>query len=312
LLFLAVMKVAVLVNAHAGSIGTEKFEEKRAAIETAIAEAGLEATIYACEPAALEKTARRAAASGIDAVIAAGGDGTISAVAAALVGGSTPLAVLPLGTRNHFAKDLGVPLDLNEAARALAGGEVGHIDVADLDGHVFLNNSSIGLYPEVVLDRESSRRTHGYSKWHAFAVAAMRVLRRFPLLRVLIGTEVGSIVAKTPFVFVGNNSYQLGVRDLGSRARLDRGELSLYTVRATSRVKMFWLLLRAMFGRLDVQDFEYHHVCEAIIRTRKRRIAVAIDGEVVRLTPPLHYRIRPHALPVILPRTAPPAARSAS
>ena len=98
------MKVAVLVNAHAGSIGTEKFEEKRAAIETAMTEAGLEATIYACEPAALESTARRTAASGIDAVIAAGGDGTISSVAAALVGGSTPLAVLPLGTRNVLAR----------------------------------------------------------------------------------------------------------------------------------------------------------------------------------------------------------------
>jgi diacylglycerol kinase family enzyme len=306
------MKVAILVNAHAGSIGTENFEEKRAAIEVAAADAGLDATIVPCEPDALEATARRAAASGNHAVVAAGGDGTIRSVAAALVGGSTPLAVLPLGTRNHFAKDLGMPLDLREAARALAAGEVAHVDVAELDGHVFLNNSSLGLYPEVVLDRESSRRAHGHGKLRALVVAAARVLRRFPLLRVLIGTEAGSIVAKTPFVFVGNNAYQLGVRELGSRPRLDAGELSLYTVHATSRAKMLWLLLRAMVGRLDVNHFEDHRVSEAIIRTRKHHLAVALDGEVVRLAPPLHYRIRPRALPVIVPRAAPAEERSAS
>lgn len=306
------MKVAILVNAHAGSIGAENFAEKRAAIEAAVADAGLEATITPCEPDALEETARRAAASGIHAVVAAGGDGTISAVAAGLVGGTTPLAVLPLGTLNHFAKDLGMPLELPAAASAIAGGDVRNVDVAELDGRVFLNNSSIGLYPEVVLDRESSRRAHGYTKWRALVIAAARVLRRFPLLRVLIRTDAGSIVAKTPFVFVGNNSYQLDVRALGSRQHLDHGELSLYTVRSASRVRTLWLLLRAMVSRLDVKDFEHHRVREAVIRTGKHHIAVAIDGEVVRLTPPLHYRIRPRALPVIVPPAAGETTRSAS
>jgi diacylglycerol kinase family enzyme len=305
--FLEGMKVAVLVNAGAGSIGHEKLEEKRAAIEAAVMGAGLGLTTHVCEPAHLTETARRFAGSEIHAVVAAGGDGTVSAIAAGLAGTSTPLAVLPLGTLNHFAKDIGMPLELDAAARAIAEGYVGHVDVAELNGRPFVNNSSIGLYPEMVLDRDETQRA-GRSKWAAMVLASARVLRRFPLLRVVIGTENGSIVAKTPFVFVGNNSYTVDVLRLGAREHLDRGELSLYMVRSTSRRKMFWLMVRGILQRLHaVSDFEFHRVSELTIRSGKHRLYVALDGEVVPMAPPLHYRIRPHALAVILP---PAAARA--
>lgn len=110
------------MNAGAGSIGSAKCDERTAEILTALTEAGLEAEVHLCEPARLTETARGLATSGVDAVIAAGGDGTVSAVASALAGGSVPLAVLPLGTLNHFAKDLKMPLGLAEAAHAIATG----------------------------------------------------------------------------------------------------------------------------------------------------------------------------------------------
>ncbi|MDX2090105.1 MAG: diacylglycerol kinase family protein [Kofleriaceae bacterium] len=309
------MKVAILINAAAGSIGSEKFDEKRGAIEAAVTAAGMEPTTYASEPAHLTQTARRVARSGIHAVIAAGGDGTVSAVAAGLAGSEMPLAVLPLGTLNHFAKDIGMPLDLEAAARAIADGRMGHVDIGELNGRPFVNNSSIGLYPEMVLDRDETQRA-GRSKWIAMVLASLRVLRRFPLLRVVIGTMHGSIVAKTPFVFVGNNSYRVDALRLGARERLDQGELSLYMVRSTSRLKMFWLMVRAILQRLRaVQDFEFHQVGELTIRSGKHRLHVALDGEVMPMAPPLSYRIRPHALAVILPpaaERAPAIERTAS
>ena len=299
------MKVAVVMNSGAGSIGSANCDERKAEILAACTAAGLDAEIHLCEPARLTQTARQLARSGVDAVIAAGGDGTVSAVASALAGGSVPLAVLPLGTLNHFARDLHMPLDLGEAAKAIAAQNLIHIDVGELNGRTFINNSSIGLYPETVIQRDADRSSSGRGKWSAMLLAALRVLRRFPLLRVRIGTEHGTMGAKTPLVFIGNNEYKVNVLELGERARLDRGQLSLYMIKATSRLKMFWVMVRAILQRLDaVRDFEAHATREAIILTGHRHVRVAIDGEVTLMSPPLHYRSRPGALPVL----APPAA----
>lgn len=300
------MKVAVVMNAGAGSIGDAKCEERKAEILAACAAAGMDATVHLCEPARLTETARKVAASGVDAVIAAGGDGTVSAVATALAGGTVPMAVFPLGTLNHFARDLRMPSDLAEAARTIAAQNLVQLDVGELNGRVFVNNSSIGLYPETVIQRDADRKAHGRGKWTAMLIAAMRVLKRFPLLRVGIVTAQGTLRAKTPLVFIGNNEYTINMLELGERAQLDRGELSLYMIRATSRLKMFWLMVRAILQRLDaVKDFENHKIREAIIRTGHRRLKVAIDGEVVTMTPPLYYRTRPSVLPVFAPPALP-------
>jgi diacylglycerol kinase family enzyme len=300
------MKVAVVMNAGAGSIGDAKCEERKAEILAACGAAGIDATVHLCEPARLTETAREVAASGVDAVIAAGGDGTVSAVATALAGGKIPMAVFPLGTLNHFARDLEMPSDLTEAAQAIAARNLVQLDVGELNGRVFVNNSSIGLYPETVIQREAERKAHHRGKWTAMLIAAMRVLRRFPLLRVGIVTSQGTIRAKTPLVFIGNNAYTINVLELGERAHLDRGELSLYMVRATTRIKMFWLMVRSIVQRLDaVKDFEAHRIREAVIRTGHRTLEVAIDGEVVTMQPPLYYRIRPGVLPVLAPPALP-------
>ncbi|MBA3452514.1 MAG: NAD(+)/NADH kinase [Deltaproteobacteria bacterium] len=292
------------MNAGAGSIGSAKCDERKAEVLAALTAAGIDAEVHLCEPAQLTRTARDLAASGVDAVVAAGGDGTVSAVASALAGGNVPLAVLPLGTLNHFAKDLRMPLELGEAALAIASGNVTRIDVGELNGRIFVNNSSIGLYPETVIRRDRDRKASGRGKWTAMFLAAFRVLRRFPLLKVRIVTESGTLRARTPLVFIGNNAYTINVLELGERAHLDRGQLSLYMIKATSRLKMFWVTVRAILQRLDaVADFEAHAIREALIRTGHRRLQVAIDGEVELMTPPLYYRSRPGALAVIAPRT---------
>jgi diacylglycerol kinase family enzyme len=300
------MRVAVILNRGAGSAAATECDQKAAQIRAAFAAVSVEADVHLCAGEDLVATARRAAGSGVDAVVAAGGDGTVSAVASALLGGDVALAVLPLGTLNHFAKDLGMPLDLEGAAAAIAAGRLGRLDAGEVNGRSFVNNSSIGLYPEIVTSRDEQRRTVGRSKWWAMAIAAARVLRRFPLLRVRVATPEREVVSTTPFVFIGNNDYETGALSLGKRQRLDGGHLALYMVRCRGRFHMFWLMVRAVMQRLEaVRDFDYQNVDQLVVQLHgHRRLRVSLDGEVVDLQSPLHYRIRAGALPVFLPPAA--------
>lgn len=295
------MKVAVIMNASAGSIGEEGRQKREQEVLDAFAAADVGVELFVCEPAELAETAKRAASSGVDAVVAAGGDGTVSAVAGALAGGTVPLGVLALGTLNHFAQDLGIPLNLEEAAKAIAAQRATYIDIGEVNGRSFVNNSSIGLYPEMVVKRDLEQRLRRVGKWRAMALAAWRVLRRFPLLSVRVVTPERSLAATTPFVFVGNNEYTINALTLGQRARLDGGQLGLYMMRCQGRLMMFWLMVRAILQRLDaVTDFEVEAVTEARVHLGKgRRLRVAVDGEVWPMVSPLCYRIRVGALAVL-------------
>ena len=213
-----------------------------------------------------------------------------------------PLGILPLGTLNHFAKDLGIPLDLPGAAQVIGAGNIGSIDVGDLNGTVFINNSSLGVYPRAVLERDAQQSRHGLRKWTAMGLAILKVFRRFPLVHVRLTTETESLVRKTPLVFVGNNRYEMNLFNVGKRACLNRGELSLYIANTQTRWGMVLLSLRALLGRLEqARDFEVHCLSSCWIETRRHRLHVALDGEVRKLTPPLEYRVRAGALRVCLP-----------
>lgn len=291
-----------MLNAQAGQMDRQACEQRATDIVAACRERGIDVTAHLCEGADLTEKARQLAHSGIDAVIAAGGDGTVSAVAAGLADAGTDvvLGVVPLGTLNHFAKDLGVPT-LEVALDVIAAGHVDRIDVGEVNGRVFVNNSSIGLYPEMVAQRDVERRRNGLGKWPAMMRAAFRTLLRFPLLHVAIALADSVFSAKTPFVFIGNNEYSRGVRGLGTRRRLDRGTLAVHTIRATRRLHMFWVMLLAVLRRREPPELESHAVERADIVTSKRSLRVAVDGEVVRMKPPLTYKSRPGALRVFTP-----------
>ena len=297
------VKIAIVLNDKAGQLDRAACEQRAREILAACGQRGIEATTHLCKGAQLTTKARELAASGVDAVVAAGGDGTVSAVAAGLVDGKVALGVIPLGTLNHFSKDLGIT-DLETALDAIAAGHTESVDVGEVNGRVFVNNSSIGLYPEMVARRDAGRRMYGRGKWHAMVRAAFRTLLRFRLLHIAIGLAGRVMTARTPFVFVGNNEYSRDIGTLGTRRRLDRGRLSIYTIRATRRLHMFWVMVRAVFRRNEPDDFEAHAVERADIVSRKHLLSVALDGEVVRMKPPLQYRTRPGALRVIAPAAA--------
>ena len=160
-----------------------------------------------------------------------GGDGTVGTVAGVMAGTGVPLGILPLGTLNHFAKDLGLPLDVVGAARLIAAAVTRDVDVAEVNGRVFVNNSSVGIYPLMVTDRDLRRRRHGLGKWLAMSLAFVRMLWRFPRRRLRLRAEGWTTPYRTPCLFVGNNEYSMELLSLGQRRRLDGGELWLGVVK---------------------------------------------------------------------------------
>jgi diacylglycerol kinase family enzyme len=251
--------------------------------------------------ASLAKDAKR---DGSFAVVAAGGDGTVSAVASALAGSSVHLGILPTGTLNHFAKDLGIPLDVAEAAKVIANGAVRKVDIGEVNGRMFVNNSSLGMYPHIVRGRMKGQRL-GRSKWVAFVWSLLAAVRRNQRLSVrLTSPDEAQITRRTPLVFVGNNRYQMSGLRIGSRSALDEGELAVYVVHENRRRSLVRMAIEGILGRLlKGRDFDFLSTRELWIESKRGTLQVAADGEVFTLSPPLHYRIHAQALDVIVPAT---------
>lgn len=294
-------KAAVIVN---GSAGSGHDQDTARTLRETFGAAGIEASVTLADGgAALIDAARKAVQGDAELVVGGGGDGTINAVASVLVGSGRPFGVLPLGTLNHFAKDLGMPLALDQAVRALATGRPRQVDVGEVNGRIFLNNSSLGLYPDIVHDREKQQRRLGRGKWLAAAWASLAALRRYPFLSVRLVVEGQRLARRTPFVFIGNNQYTMQGFAIGERARLDQGVLSLYVAQRPGRLGLLRLALRALMGTLaQERDFDVLLAAEMEVTTLRPRIRVATDGEVTIMDSPLRYRVRPGALTVIVPQ----------
>ncbi|MEO8362416.1 MAG: diacylglycerol kinase family protein [Vicinamibacteria bacterium] len=296
------MKATVLLNAKAGALVADG-ASTRELVEQALNAEGVDARVLAVEHDALQDAIKEAAASNADVVVLGGGDGTLSTGAAVLIGTSKPMGVLPLGTLNHFAKDLGIPLDLGGAAKVIALGHSVAIDVGEVNGHVFLNNSSIGLYPSAVDERDELRHREGGGKLVAMFHAAVDVMRRFPLLDVIVTSGDSTAALRVPFVFVGNNRYDMSLFSLGKRQSLQEGELGLYFTQTAGRLGILRLAFLALVGRMrQDRDFHYMTLKAVEIRTRKRSLRVSMDGEVVHMTSPIRYSIKPGALRVLTPK----------
>ncbi|MFN2507267.1 MAG: diacylglycerol kinase family protein [Chthoniobacterales bacterium] len=291
----------VILN-HAAGAPSQKKQSADAQIRQLFAEHRAEVRILRPEGnTRLSALAEAAAADPHPVVVAGGGDGTISAVAAALAGTGKALGILPLGTLNHFAKDLRIPLDLPAAVETVLQGRVAEVDVGEVNGRVFINNSSLGIYPRIVASREAQQEQLARGKWPAFLWATLRAFRRFPFLNLRITTEGKQLVHKTAFIFIGNNEYQISGFNLGARACLNAGKLGLYLTQRTGRFGLFRLAFHALLGRLQqAKDFNSFCVEEALIEAHQGRLLVATDGEVTWMKTPLRYRVRPAALRVLV------------
>jgi len=275
----------IFVNPGSGSDATSVEEMRRHFPSHVVTE---------MRPDQLPAAIRKAVAEGVGFVGAAGGDGTIRAVAAELVGTGVPLLPVPVGTRNHFARDVGVA-DLDAAEKAV-NGRVLTIDVGEVSGKFFVNNSSIGIYPKIVIRREVHERR--LRKGVANVVAAYEQLR----LGERVDVEVDGVTRRAWMVFVGNGSYGEGLLDLADRERVDDGLLDVRVVRADrpwSRMRIVGALL---LGRLARSPLVLQwRTAATVVNLNRTRVEVALDGEVEVLAPPLRFRCRAGQLQVLVP-----------
>jgi diacylglycerol kinase family enzyme len=254
--------------------------------------------------ASLADVVSAALAANPDCLVAAGGDGTVNAAAAAALDHGLPFGVLPLGTLNHFARDLEIPDDIDAAAGAIADALAASreriVDVATVNGRLFLNNASLGLYATMVVDRERQQRRLGRGKWSALLRATLAALREPEAFEVAIEADGRTLRRRTPFVFVGNNDYIVQGPEAGRRASLDDGLLSVYVLHPRTAGGLLWLALRTLLlGTSGARDLDVFVTRSLEVHARAPRLPVARDGEVGDLGTPIRFAVRPRALRVL-------------
>ena len=295
------MRVAVVLNSSAGSLlGRHAAEEE---VARHLAAAGLDAVLIPDHPEGLCARLEDAIGRGADAVVVGGGDGSVAAAASRLADTQIALGILPLGTMNMLAKDLGIPLELEAAAEALAHGAIRPIDVAEVNGHVYLCNSVIGSPSWLGRHRERHRGRASLRTRLAFAIAALRADWRHPPMRLRVTLDEGRPVRLwTRALAVANNRYAEGFGLVMTRLHLDAGHLTLYVAR---RYGLWWwvrLVVGMFLGTWRGSRLVHEQAARRVtIDSPRTAVHVMNDGEAHLLAPPLVYHIRPRALRVIVP-----------
>jgi diacylglycerol kinase family enzyme len=288
----------VIVNA-AGGAASRAGADLRKQLEAAFAAAGQPIALELVEGKDLADTLSRHANAPRIAV--GGGDGTLGTAAALVAEADGELAILPLGTRNHLARQLGIPLDLNDAARLAVDGAVRKVDLGEAGDRVFVNNLSAGAYVDLVRLREASR----LPKLLATIPATWRTLRRLRSRSFELTVDGERATIRTPLLFTGNNRYEVEEGRPGERAALDDGLLSVYAVAPLPRSALVAAALRTLIARPRMhRDFVLDRTArEVVIEGPGEWIEVALDGERCRFDLPLTIRIRPRALAVVTPES---------
>ena len=303
-----------------GAAGSTAAESKREAIEAALRDGGRRGELHFCRPDDLDRVAQETAArarSDGAVLVAVGGDGTLNTVAQAAHAAGCAMGVVPQGTFNYFARTHGIPADPAEAVRLLLSSTPSPVQVAGINDRVFLVNASLGLYPELLEDREAYKARFGRTRWVALWAASVTLLRAQRRLRLRI--EQGATVRelRTLTLFVGNNRLQLeqfGVEPTWPRATgADSGSITAVMLRPVGTLAMLGLMLRGAMGTLgeaeSVEHFEFDNlVVRPTLPQGRRGVKVAFDGEVMTMRAPLRFQVLAKPLYLMTPQ---PAAETA-
>jgi diacylglycerol kinase family enzyme len=297
-----------VINAAAGQFEPSAIGQE---IEDALRLSGRSGELLFAHPDQLSNIAHQAAATAFSrcsAVVAVGGDGTVNTVAQAAHGQGCALGVLPHGTFNYFARTHGIPVDALQALQTLLTCEPVPVQVGQINDHVFLVNASLGLYPELLQDREAFKAHFGRSRLVAFGAALVTLLGAHRLLKLRIERGIDNRDISTTTLFIGNNRLQLEQVGLAQASALDQGCLAAVMLRPIGVLAMLWLLLRGSFGTLGesdtVESFQFHRL---VVRPRLGwdglRVKVAFDGEVSWMDAPLEFKVSATPLYLIKPMT---------
>lgn len=252
---------------------------------------------------AVDEIRKACKAGDSDAVVVGGGDGTVSAAAAAAAEGGVALGILPLGTMNFFARSLQIPLEMKEAAEALAAGDVDTVDLAEINGRTFVHAVSLGIHPAMVEEREKLSYNSRYGKMMGSVRAWIRVLRNSRRFGVILDVDGARIGRRTAGIVVSNNP--LGEGHLPYADRLDTGNLALYVTKARGWLQLVRVTASAALGKIAEDPLvEVHLAEETEIETGDRAVPVTVDGELLRMQGPLKVRIVPGGLKVLKPKVS--------
>jgi len=298
----------VIINAGSGTPGKE---EAASRIRDYLSSRGIDVQVHLVRtPGELPAAVERAAAGDADVVVAGGGDGTIAAVASGVLDTPKVLGVLPLGTFNYFAKRIGVPLDLDAALDLIASTATpATMSVGEVNGRVFLNNSSIGLYPAVLKQRETTYRRVGRSQAAAYLSVAFVLVQPPGFLNLQLTADGQPIARRTPLLFVGVNPHQMAAFGIPGYDCIEDGRMATYITRPMGAMQLWRLALRGFFrGLHGASELEVLCARELSVTLNRKRVRVAMDGEITRLQSPLRYRLRVDALRVLTANVAQPAS----
>lgn len=283
------------------SSGVKLPQAELSAIETTATELGLE-VIHVTRDLDIPATIRRRISENKRLFVAAGGDGTVNCVVQAVAHSDAAFAVIPLGTFNHFARDIGIPLDWREALDIAVNGAQKQVDVARINARYFVNNISLGLYPEMVARREE--RGRNYPRWKARLYAFYMTLRKYPHVSLTLESEHHQEVVRTHMLLISNNTYDLsGVGIEAPRTTLEEGRLSVYWLPHMPRLALMKFIAHYFAGRVHTAPgFRSFRTLQLKIRSPKKQLHVGVDGEVLTFTTPLVITIAPQSLLVKVPR----------
>lgn len=305
------LPITILMNAGSGS---RDRGATRREIESVLTASGRDTQLLlARRPAEIAQLALRAADKRPGILAGAGGDGTLNAVATVARARRLPFGAIALGTFNYFAREHDIPLEPRRATETLLNGTLRPTTIGEVNGHLFLNNASIGLYRKLIEQRELDKRRFGRNRFVALISGVAGLLREHHAYRLKLEIDARTVELSTLTVFFGRNALQMERLGLDEALCVERGELAVLAPRGSGRVQLLGLALRGVLARLETAE-NLQQYCAMEVRIdrldgKTRHIRVALDGETVECTLPLHIRSVPDALQVIVPAAEEPEGR---
>jgi diacylglycerol kinase family enzyme len=291
------MNLRVIVNSHAGT-GATHARSARERLPDLLDELGGRVELTFAGPDNLEQLLVRARDGTWDCVVVGGGDGTIGTAARLFAGSRTPLAILPMGTFNYFARFLDLPLNIEQAVRALPEAAIESCDLVEVNGRLFLSHSAIGNFPRYIMERAILQRNRGLSKIPAMLGALVKTFLRHRVLVITMAVNGNERVVPTPSLVIGNTPGVLSPLFAGEdRAALRDGRFSLFIGRRLSRWTTAWATMESFLGKVDTpSDYEHMELSQCSVDAPNHSLLVTLDGELAVMRPPLSFRIRPGLL----------------